>query len=238
MGQVFAIAAGKDGSGKTTFAVNMAATLAKAGTRVALVDMNRGMRGLDLALGLESAIVYDLDDWFCGNATLKQVEVQDSRFFNLSLFSCSQNRSKSAPGAKQVAALYKELRGAFDFVLVEVPGGPCPEMLLAATAADGAVLVTTREQECLRNTETVSQMLRHNGVEKRCLLINKVCADLFDSDYLDPPEAIVERLRIPLLGMLPQDENFTVAAAAGDPIVCDANYVADAFRKMAQGLIR
>lgn len=238
MGQVIAIAAGKDGAGKTTVAVNLAVTLARGGAKVALVDMVRGMRGLDLALGLECDVVYDLGDVLRKDCTLGQAAVQDDRLETLTLFSCSQSLRKSAPTKAEIRGLYDAMREAFDFVLVELPGGPTEEMILASSGVDCALLVTNRNREALRNLETVSTMLRTEGVEKRFLLINQVRMELFDSEAFEKPDALVERLRLPLLAMLPYDENILLASATGMPVALEENYVTDTFRRLAQGLIQ
>ncbi len=238
MSTVIGVAAGKDGSGKTFFASNLGAMLAIGGAAVALVDLNFGMRGLDLALGLESDIVYDLADVFAGDATLRQAEVPDERFECLSLFSCPQDVRKEYPAPAQVRGLLDELRKSFDFIVVDLPGGPVPMLAGLVSGIDKAVIVTTPALDVQRNAEPVNEILRAKGVTERFVLLNKIKPELYDETAADLPEKIVDRLRIPLLGILLYDDNIALSATTGVPLVTEDSTLTDTFRRICLTLAK
>ena len=239
MGESIIIASGKDGAGKTTFAVNLAVTLAQRRAAVALVDLNIGMRGLDLALGLESSVIYDLGDVFLGVCSLRQARVSDRRFEKLDLFSAPQSRRKADLTPAQIRGLYEELKRHYDYVLIDAAGGPAADLELAAFGADRAILVVTQEQEALRNAETVNALLRRCAISDRRLVINKVRPEFYDEPAVPQAEAIVESLRLPLAGIIQYDANFLLSANVGLPIVMQpGSYIADNFRRIAMGLVQ
>jgi septum site-determining protein MinD len=232
------VAAGKDGSGKTFFASNLGAMLSLGGAAVCLVDLNYGMRGLDLAFGLESEIVYDLSDVFAGDATLRQAEVPDERFETLSVFSCPQDIRKEYPAPAQVRRLFDELRKSFDFIIVDLPGGPLPMLADLVSGIDKAVIVTTPAPDCLRNAESVNEILRAKGVPKRFVLLNKVKPDLYADTAADLAERVVDRLRVPLVGMILYDDNVAYSALTGVPLVTEDSSLTDSFRRICLELAR
>ncbi len=238
MSTVIGVAAGKDGSGKTFFASNLGAMLSLGGAAVALVDLNYGMRGLDLAFGLESEIVYDLSDVFAGDATLRQAEVADERFETLSVFSCPQDIRKEYPAPAQVRRLFDELRKSFDFIIVDLPGGPLPMLADLVSGIDKAVIVTTPAPDCLRNAESVNEILRAKGVPKRFVLLNKVKPDLYADTAADLAERVVDRLRVPLVGMILYDDNVAYSALTGVPLVTEDSSLTDSFRRICLELAR
>ena len=238
MSTVIGVAAGKDGSGKTFFASNLGAMLSLGGAAVCLVDLNYGMRGLDLAFGLESEIVYDLSDVFAGDATLRQAEVPDERFETLSVFSCPQDSRKEYPAPAQVRRLFEELRKSFDFIIVDLPGGPLPMLADLVSGIDKAVIVTTPAPDCLRNAESVNEILRAKGVPKRFVLLNKVKPDLYADTAADLAERVVDRLRVPLVGMILYDDNIAYSALTGVPLVTEDSSLTDSFRRICLELAR
>ncbi len=238
MSTVIGVAAGKDGSGKTFFASNLGAMLSLGGAAVCLVDLNYGMRGLDLAFGLESEIVYDLSDVFAGDATLRQAEVPDERFETLSVFSCPQDIRKEYPAPAQVRRLFDELRKSFDFIIVDLPGGPLPMLADLVSGIDKAVIVTTPAPDCLRNAESVNEILRAKGVPKRFVLLNKVKPDLYADTAADLAERVVDRLRVPLVGMILYDDNVAYSALTGVPLVTEDSSLTDSFRRICLELAR
>jgi len=235
---VIGIAAGKDGSGKTFFASNLGAMLSQGGAAVALVDLNFGMRGLDLAFGLESDIVYDLSDVFAGDATLRQAEVRDDRFPCLSIFSCSQDIRKEYPSSVQIRDLYAELKKSFDFIVVDLPGGPVRTLAGLLSGIDEAVIVATPELDGLRNAESVNEILRAKGIAKRFVLLNKVKASIYSETATGLPEHVVDRLRVPLLGILLYDDNIALSGTTGLPLVTEDSTLTDTFRRMCLTLAR
>ena len=238
MSTVIGVAAGKDGSGKTFFASNLGAMLAQGGAAVCLVDLNYGMRGIDLALGLESDIVYDLSDVFTGDATLRQAEVPDERFEALSVFSCPQDIRKEYPTPAQVRSLFDELRKSFDFIVVDLPGGPVPMLADLVSGIDKAVIVTTPVPDCLRNAESVNEILRAKGVPKRFVLLNKVKPEMYAERAAELAQHAVDRLRVPLVGMILYDDNIAFSAMTGVPLVTEDSTLTDSFRRICLELAR
>lgn len=219
MGQGIVIASGKGGVGTTVFAVNMGASLAQKGASVVLIDMNMGLRNLDICLGLENCVVYDVVDVLTGVCRIKQALVRDRRFSQLYLMAAAQYKEVAQLTALHMSVLCRKLKNMFDYIIVDAPAGIDDGMRIAAAGADRAVVVTTPEFAAVRDADMVDRVLGEMGIEKRCCVINKVKAELFGRGLLPSIAEIAETLRMPISGVIQDDENIHIASNNGMPIV-------------------
>ncbi|MDR0357364.1 MAG: septum site-determining protein MinD [Clostridiales Family XIII bacterium] len=238
MGRVVLIASGKGGVGKSVCVSNLGAVYGERGLKVALVDMNIGLRNLDIYMGLESRVIFDAADVLDGVVTAKKAMVRDRRFQALYLLATTQKKEKFRADAKDVSALYGYLRENFDIVLVDGPAGINDELKLAATDADVAIMVTTPEYVSLRDADMAEQTLRKSGIRDRVYIVNKVNKVFFSSGILPTVEIITSMMKIPLLGVVQYDDNIHLSANCGIPIVYQKeNYIERNFNRIADRLL-
>lgn len=219
MGQGIVIASGKGGVGTTVFAVNMGASLAQKGASVVLIDMNMGLRNLDICLGLENRVVYDVVDVLTGVCRIKQALVRDRRFSQLYLMAAAQYKEVADLTPLHMSVLCRKLKNMFDYIIVDAPAGIDDGMRIAASDADRAVVVTTPEFAAVRDADMVDRVLGEIGIGKRSCVINKVKAELFGKGLLPSISEIAENLRMPISGVIQYDENIHIASNNGMPIV-------------------
>ena len=155
MSQVIVITSGKGGVGKTTTSANVGTGLAKLGHSVVLIDTDIGLRNLDVVMGLENRIVYNLVDVVEGNCRIKQALIKDKRYNNLYLLPSAQTRDKTSVTPEQMKKLTDELREEFDFVLLDCPAGIEQGFKNAIAGADRALVVTTPEVAAIRDADRI-----------------------------------------------------------------------------------
>src|SRR3989339_1194291 len=171
MGEVLVITSGKGGVGKTTTTANIGTGLSILGKKVVLIDTDIGLRNLDVVMGLENRIVYDLVDVVEGNCRIKQALIKDKRYEGLYLLPAAQTRDKSAVDPEQMIKLCKELKEEFDFVLVDCPAGIEQGFKNAIAGADKAIVVTTPEVSAVRDADRIIGLLEANGLRNPMLII-------------------------------------------------------------------
>ncbi|MBR4074042.1 MAG: septum site-determining protein MinD [Firmicutes bacterium] len=220
MGEVIVVASGKGGVGKSTFAVNGAAMLAQQGHRVVLIDMNMGLRNLDLYMGMENNVVYDVADVLAGMCGIRKAMIRDKRFPGLYLICAAQYKNTELLTETHMEVLCKKLAENYDYVIIDASAGIDKNLRLAAAGADKAVVVTVPEFAALRDADMTDRILEKMGVEKRVCCLNKVKAKLFGTGWMPTLSQIVQMIRMDLIGMIPYDDNFQVASNLGMPIVC------------------
>jgi septum site-determining protein MinD len=239
MGRVFLVASGKGGVGKTIFTSNLAATYAERGIKVAMVDMNIGLRNLDIYMGLENKVIFDVADVLTGVVTPRKAFVRDKRFQSLYMLATTQKKEKFRASAADVRGLYQYLRDNFDIVIIDGPAGINEELFLAATDVDAAIVVTTPEYVSLRDADMVEQTLRKRGITNRIYVVNKVHKNFLNSGVLPTVEVITATMKIPLLGVVQYDDNIHLAANSGIPVVCqNESYIERNFSKIADRLLK
>jgi len=238
MGKVILIASGKGGVGKTVFASNAGAKLAQEGYKVVLIDMNMGLRNLDICLGLENRVVYDVADVLTGVCRIKQALIKDRRFPELYLMSAPQNKQKAEVTPLHMKVLCNKLRRNFDYIIVDAPAGIGEDLAIAASGADSAVIITVPEYAAVRDADMLDQVLLELGIKKRTYVINKVMANLIATGLVPSIAEIAETMRPEMAGIIQYDENIHIAANNGLPIVYrEGTYIEKNFKKILERII-
>lgn len=219
--KVIVITSGKGGVGKTTAVANIGAGLASFGPKVALVDADIGLRNLDLVLGLENRIVYDLVHVVEGKTSIRKALIRHKRFDNLCLLPASQSRDKTAVTPEQMRALTRDLTAEFDYVIVDCPAGIEQGFKNAVAGATDAVVVTTPEMSAVRDADRIIGLLEAEGLSKPKLIVNRVRPDMVRRKDMMDVNDLLEMLAIELLGVIPDDESIIVSTNRGEPVVMD-----------------
>jgi len=238
MGKVILVASGKGGVGKTVFASNAGAKLAQEGYKVVLVDMNMGLRNLDICLGLENKVVYDVADVLTGVCRIKQALIKDRRFPELYLMSAPQNKQKAEITPLHMKVLCSKLKRNFDFIIVDAPAGIGEDLMIAGSGADLAIIVTVPEYAAVRDADMLDQVLLEMGIKKRTYVINKVMPNLITTGLVPGIAEIAECMRPPLAGIIQYDDNIHIAANNGIPIVYrEGTYIEKNYKKIVDRII-
>lgn len=219
MSEVIVITSGKGGVGKTTTTANIGTGLALAGKKVALVDTDIGLRNLDVVLGLENRIVYDIVDVVEKNCRLKQALIKDKRYPNLCLLPAAQTRDKNAVNTEQMQALCAQLKSEFDYVIIDCPAGIEQGFKNAIAGADRAVVVTTPEVSAVRDADRIIGLLEANEIKDTRLLVNRVRVDMVKKGDMMNIDDILDILGIELIGVVPDDEDIIITTNRGEPAV-------------------
>ncbi len=214
------ITSGKGGVGKTTTTANLGAALAKRGHRVILVDADIGLRNLDLVLGLEKRIVFDLVEVAEGRCQLRQALIKDKRFESLSILPAAQTRDKDAITESQFAAIIEQTAEQADYVLIDCPAGIEGGFRNAVAGAKEAIVVTTPEVSAIRDADRVVGKLNDKQLPIR-LIVNRLRPDMVRSGDMLSVEDVCEILSIELVGIVPDDEEIIDTTNKGEPIVLD-----------------
>jgi len=226
MGEVIVITSGKGGVGKTTSTANLGTGLALSGKKVALLDTDIGLRNLDVVMGLENRIVYDLVDVVEGNCKLKQALIKDKRYEGLFLLPAAQTKDKNAVKPDQMKKLCDELRKEFDYIIVDCPAGIEQGFKNAIAGADRAIVVTTPEVSAVRDADRIIGLLEANELREPKLLLNRVRDDMVKRSEMMSAEDVLEILAIDLIGVVPDDQSIIVATNKGEPAVTDNKSIA------------
>lgn len=237
MGRVIVVTSGKGGVGKTTACANIGAALAKAGKEVLLIDTDIGLRNLDTVLGLENRIVFDLVDVIENKCRIKQAIIRDRRNEHLSLMAASQTRDKNAVNEAQMKHLLSELRDQYDFILLDCPAGIEQGFKNAIAGADRALVVTTPEVSAIRDADRIIGLLEASGFERIDLVINRMRYEMVRRGDMMSVDDVVDILSIPLIGVVPDDENVVIATNQGEPLVGNHTLAGRAYRNICQRIL-
>jgi len=237
MGEAIVVTSGKGGVGKTTSSANLGTALALHGKKVCMVDTDIGLRNLDVVMGLENRIIYDLIDVAQGRCRLPQALVKDKRFDELYMLPAAQTKDKHDITPEQVKDIVLELKKDFDFVIIDCPAGIEQGFRNAVAGADRAIVVTTPENAAVRDADRIIGLLEQAQIPAR-LIINRIRPNMMKSgDMLDIDE-ICSVLAIDLLGIVPDDEKVIKAANSGEPTVMDpSSRAAIAYRNIARRIL-
>ena len=235
MGKVIVVASGKGGTGKTTVVANLGATLAMEGQRTLVVDMDMGLRNLDLYLGLESNVVYDVSDVMNGVCRIKQALIKDKSFPGLYLMAASPKRADGEITPLHMKVLCEKLRGQFDYIIVDGPAGIDDGLAVASAGADMAVVVVSPDYAAARDGEMVRLVLKEMGIEKVGFIVNKLNMEMIRKGFAPDVSEIVRGFQRELLGVIQSDENISISTNLGVLVVfMRETYIADNFRKISR----
>lgn len=216
-GRRIVVTSGKGGVGKTTTTANLGATLAKRGRRVVLIDADIGLRNLDLVLGLEKRIVFDLVEVAEGRCQLRQALIKDKRFESLAILPAAQTREKDAITPEQFAAIAEQASEHADYVLIDSPAGIEAGFRNAVAGAAEAIVVTTPEVSSIRDADRVVGKIAAGGKPIR-LIVNRLRPEMVSSGEMLSVEDVCDVLAVELLGIVPEDEDVIDTTNRGEPI--------------------
>ncbi len=235
MSECIVITSGKGGVGKTTTTANLGVSLALRGSRVAVVDADIGLRNLDVILGLENRIVYDLVHVIEGECRVKQALIKDKRNERLFLLPAAQTRDKSAVTPDQMRGLIAQLKEEFDYVLIDCPAGIEQGFKNSIAGADRAIIVTTPEVSAIRDADRIIGLVEAAELPEPQLIVNRFRTKMVAKGDMMNREDILEILAIPLLGIVPDHEDVIVSANRGSPAAYDEkSIVGEAYRRIAR----
>ncbi len=219
MSEVIVVTSGKGGVGKTTTSANVGTGLAMLGAKVVLIDTDIGLRNLDVVMGLENRIVYNLVDVVEGNCRMKQALIKDKRYPNLFLLPSAQTRDKSSVTPGQMRKIVDDLREEFDYILLDCPAGIEQGFQNAIAGADQAIVVTTPEVSAIRDADRITGLLEAGGISKIRLIVNRIRMDMVRRGDMMSVEDVTDILGLPILGAIPDDEEIVIATNQGEPLV-------------------
>jgi septum site-determining protein MinD len=221
MSRVLTITSGKGGVGKTTTTANLGTALAMQGARVAVVDADIGLRNLDIVMGLENRIVYDLVDVVEGRARLRQALIKDKRFPDLCLLPAAQTRDKDAVSKADMIALTNQLRTEFDYTLIDCPAGIEGGFRNAIAGADEVLIVTTPEVSAVRDADRIIGLAEAFDKGHPRLILNRLRPRMVNRGEMMSVEDVLQILAIDLIGVVPDDESIITTTNRGEVAVLD-----------------
>ena len=219
MGEVIVITSGKGGVGKTTTTANLGSSLALEGKKVALIDTDIGLRNLDVVMGLENRIVYDIVDVVEGKCKLRQALIKDKRFKELYLLPAAQTRDKSAVNEEQMKKLTERLKEEFDYILIDCPAGIEQGFKNAIAGATRAIVVSTAEISSIRDADRIIGLLESSEIKNPELIINRIRPNMVRKGEMMDVDDIVDLLSIDLIGVVPDDEYIITQTNKGEPVI-------------------
>jgi septum site-determining protein MinD len=236
--KVMTVTSGKGGVGKTTATANIGVALASLGQKVVCIDSDIGLRNLDVVMGLENRIVYDLVDVVEGRARLRQAMIKDKRLPELYLIPAAQTRDKTAISPDDMIRICDELRPEIDWILIDSPAGIERGFRNAIAASDSVIIVTNPEVSAVRDADRIIGLLEAEGKGPGKLVINRIKPELVERGDMLATADILEILAVELLGLVPDDESVLISTNRGNPVALDPKSKAgQAFRDVAGRLM-
>ncbi len=221
MSEVIVITSGKGGVGKTTATANIGTGLAMLGKKVVLLDGDIGLRNLDVVMGLENRIVYNLVDVIEENCRLKQALIRDKKNPGLYLLPAAQTKDKDAVTPEQMKDLTNMLREEFDYVIVDCPAGIEQGFKNAIAGADRAIVVTTPEVSAVRDADRIIGLLEANDLRHPKLIVNRIRKDMVKRGDMMSSDDVLDILAVDLIGIIPDDEKIVISTNNGEPLVAN-----------------
>ena len=219
MSEVIVVTLGKGGVGKTTTSANVGTGLAAMGKRVVLIDTDIGLRNLDVVMGLESRIVYNLVDVCEGKCRIKQALIRDKRHPSLYLMPSAQTKDKSAIRPEQMVRMVAQLKEQFDYIILDCPAGIEQGFKNAIAGADRAFVVATPEVSAIRDADRIIGLLEAEEFKHIDLIINRMRPEMVRRGDMMSANDVIDILALNLIGIIPDDESVVIAANQGEPIV-------------------
>ena len=238
MSQVILVSSGKGGTGKTMFTVNMGAMLASKGARVILIDLDMGLRNMDLYLGMESRVVYNIMDVMSGICRIKKAMIKVDGFDSLYFMAASPRIDDRDITPLHMEILCEKLSRNFDFIIIDCPAGISSIFDVAIGAADKAVIVTEPEVASLRDADVTERYLLEKGLTDIRIVINKVRVDLMRNHMVPSLADISEMLQGRMVGIIQDDDNIHISTNKGIPIVCKkGTYIEKNFKEITYRIV-
>ncbi|HHZ17410.1 MAG TPA: septum site-determining protein MinD [Clostridia bacterium] len=235
MGEVIVVTSGKGGVGKTTTTANISTGLASMGKKVVMIDTDIGLRNLDVVMGLENRIVYDLVDVTRGDCRLRQALIKDKRFENLCLLPAAQTKDKTAVQPEQMRELCEKLKKEFEYVIIDCPAGIEMGFKNATAGAERALVVTTPEISAVRDADRIIGLLEAAELPNPLLIVNRIRPTMVKKGDMMDIDDMIDILAIDLLGVVPEDESIVVSTNKGEPAVLDMKSMAgQAYRNISR----
>lgn len=238
MSEAIVITSGKGGVGKTTTTANIGTALALMDKKVCLIDTDIGLRNLDVMMGLENRIIYDIVDVIEGRCDVKQALIQDKRFASLSLLPAAQTHDKSAVTKEGMVEIVNELKQEYEYIIIDCPAGIEQGFENAIAGADKAIVVTTPEKSSVRDADRIIGLIEQHELERPRLIINRIRNHMIkDGDMLEIDD-IVQILSIDLLGIVVDSDDVIKASNSGEPVAFHPNSKASiAYRNIARRIL-
>lgn len=238
MGEAIVVTSGKGGVGKTTTTANIGTALALLEKKVCLVDTDIGLRNLDVVMGLDNRIIFDMIDVIEGSCRLDQALIKDKRFDHLYFLPAAQTKDKDAISEDAIKQIVDQLKPDFDYILIDCPAGIERGFQNAVAGADKAIVVTTPELAAVRDADRVIGILESKKKIESNLIINRIRHNMMKSGEMLDVEEICSVLAIDLLGIVPDDESVIKSANSGEPTVMNPEaQAAIAYRNMARRIL-
>ena len=237
MSEVIVVTSGKGGVGKTTTSANVGTGLAMLGEKVVLIDTDIGLRNLDVVMGLENRIVYNLVDVVEGNCRIKQALIKDKRYPNLYLLPSAQTRDKTAVNPGQMKKLVNDLRGDFDYILLDCPAGIERGFKNAVAGADRAFVVTTPEVSAIRDADRIIGLLEAEDMGEIDLIVNRVRMDMVRRGDMMSVGDVVDILSVNMIGAIPDDEDIVISTNQGEPLAGRESLAGQAYMNICRRLV-
>ncbi|MBM4421816.1 MAG: septum site-determining protein MinD [Chloroflexi bacterium] len=234
-GTVITVTSGKGGVGKTTTTANIAAALAADGAKVVCIDADIGLRNLDVVLGLENRIVYDIVHVVEGAAKLKQAMIRDKRLPHLFLIPAAQTRDKSAVAPSDMIRICDELRAEFDYIMLDSPAGIERGFRNALAPSNRVVIVTNPEVSAVRDADRIIGLVESEQKGPPSLIINRIKPEMVKRGDMLSIDDVLDVLAIDLIGVVPEDEQIVIGSNRGNPVALDEkSRSGQAFRNIAR----
>lgn len=236
-GKVITITSGKGGVGKTTTTANIGVSLARLGKKVVVIDADIGLRNLDVIMGLENRIVYDIVDIVEGRCRLKQAMIKHKSFPDLYLIPAAQTRDKTSVSPTDMIHLTNELRKEFDYIVVDSPAGIERGFRNAIAPADEVLIVTNPEVSAVRDADRIIGLLEADNKGPGKLILNRVKIDMIRKGEMLSADDVTDILAINIIGIVPEDEYVVPASNSGVPVTLnDESRAGQAFMNIARRL--
>ena len=237
MSEVIVITSGKGGVGKTTTSANVGTGLAILGKKTALIDTDIGLRNLDVVMGLENRIVYNLVDVVEGNCRMKQALIRDKRYPNLYLLPSAQTRDKTAVSPEQMKKLVDDLRDEFDYILLDCPAGIERGFQNAIAGAERALVVTTPEVSAIRDADRIIGLLEAADMGMIDLIVNRIRMDMVRRGDMMSMDDVMDILAVNVIGVVPDDESIVISTNQGEPLVGMGSMAGQAYLNICRRLM-
>ena len=236
--KIVTITSGKGGVGKTTATANISVALAQLGQKVICIDSDIGLRNLDVVLGLENRIVYDLVDVIEGRCRIRQAMIKDKRFDGMYLIPAAQTRDKSAISPSDMIKLCNEIREEVDWILIDSPAGIERGFKNAIAPAEEILVITNPDVSAVRDADRIIGIIESEEKGPARLIINRLNPEMIRRGEMLDGEDVLELLAVKLIGIVPEDEKVLRSTNIGKPVVTNEKSIAgQAFRNIARRML-